>query len=66
MTNRANVAFDLVCIGARKFREEPETRTAAAMLMVRNAVRVALTEVSEEEVGRAVLDALTEGRGGRS
>lgn len=64
MTNRANVAFDLVCIGARKFREEPETRTAAAMLMVRNAVRLALSEASEVEVGEAILEVLAECRDG--
>ncbi|MGA0604886.1 hypothetical protein ACO2Q0_02710 [Phenylobacterium sp. VNQ135] len=54
------LAHRMVSIGARKYGETTEGRRSAALMIARNAIRLALSEASEAEVGQAILQVLQE------
>lgn len=56
------LAHRMVSISSRKYGETEEGRKAAALTMARNAIRLALAEAPEVEVGKAILDVLGEPR----
>jgi hypothetical protein len=55
-----DIAFRLLCIGVRRFSAEPAVRESAAMLMLRNALRLCLSLFPRAEVGKVILQVLSE------
>lgn len=54
------IAFRLLSIAARKYSAEPAGRSAAARMMLVNALRLARAHLGDKEVAKLALDTLKE------
>lgn len=60
------IAFRFLSIAARRYSAEPASRPAAARMMLTNALRIAREHLGEKEAARVALETLTEDERGRA
>jgi hypothetical protein len=60
------IAFRFLSIAARRYSAEPDGRNAAARMMLANALRIAKAHLGAKEAARVALETLTEDERGRA